>query len=57
MIYIVKSHALEYINMLILLKIILITIINTNFAMFINSLFNGLFFIVIIFKLCWVVFR
>ena len=57
MIYNVKSHALGYINMLILLKIILITIINTNFAMFINSLFNGLFLIVIIFKLCWVVFR
>ena len=37
-IYIVKSHALEYINMLILLKIILITIINTNFAMFIKSI-------------------
>ena len=57
MIYNVKSHALEYINVLILLKIILITIINTNFAMFINSLFSGLFLIVIIFKLCWVVFR
>ena len=57
MIYNVKSHALEYINMLILLKIILITIININFAMFINILLNGLFLIVIIFKLCWVVFR